>query len=370
MSEFNATDSDHMAHALRLARRGMYSCQPNPRVGCVLVRKGEVVGEGWHRVAGGPHAEIEALAAAGKRARGATAYVTLEPCSHHGKTPACSDALIAAGISEVVFAAADPNGKVDGVGALQTAGIQVRQGLLASEARSLNEGFFSRMEQRRPLIRLKVATSLDGATAMADGTSQWITGAAARADVQRWRASAGAVLTGIGTIIADDPSLTVRDATIETAGRQPIRVIVDSHLRTPATSRFLQLPGRSVIYCIDDTRRGDLEEAGAEVTVVAAEAGQVSLLAVASALAELEVNDVLVEAGPALAGAFLQAGLADELLIYQAAHLMGSETRGMFGTHGWTTLRDRQALKLIDVRRVGEDMRIIARPVATKGDLD
>jgi diaminohydroxyphosphoribosylaminopyrimidine deaminase/5-amino-6-(5-phosphoribosylamino)uracil reductase len=347
----------------------MYSCQPNPRVGCVLVRNGEVVGEGWHRVAGGPHAEIVALAAAGDRARGATAYVTLEPCSHHGKTPPCSDALIKAGVSDVVFAAADPNARVDGMAVLQSAGIGVRQGLLAGEAQSLNEGFFSRMQRQRPLIRLKVATSLDGATAMADGSSQWITGGSARADVQRWRASAGAVLTGIGTVIADDPSLTVRDATIETAGRQPIRVIIDSHLRTPATSRFLQLPGRSVIYCIDDARRKVLEDAGAEVFVVAAEAGQVSLAAVARELAALEVNDVLVEAGPALAGAFLQAGLVDELVIYQAPHIMGSETRGMFGTQGWTSLQDRQALKLTDVRRVGEDMRIIARPVATKRDL-
>ncbi len=362
MSEFSTADGEYMAQALRLARKGIYSSQPNPRVGCVLVKKGEVVGEGWHQQAGGPHAEIVALAMAGTKARGATAYVTLEPCSHHGKTPPCTDALLQAGVIEVIFASEDPNSNVEGITALQDAGIDVRMGLLVAEAQSLNEGFFSRMQRQQPFVRLKIATSLDGATAMADGNSQWITGSAARADVQRWRARSCAVLTGVGTVIADDPSLTVRDESLETLGRQPLRVIIDSRLRTPATSRFLQLPGRSLIFCIDDANRASLETAGAEVFKVAAAAKQVSLPAVLRGLAELQVNDVLIEAGPSLAGAFLEAGLVDELVIFQAPHIMGSETRRMVTTRHWTALHDRQALEIKDLRRVGEDMRIIARP--------
>ena len=369
MSDFNAADCNFMARALHLARRGLYSSQPNPRVGCVLVKDGEVVGEGWHEKAGGPHAEVVAIEAAGESARGATAYITLEPCSHQGKTPPCTDALLLAGIRDVVFATEDPNDSVDGTAVLQAAGVRVRKGLRASDARQLNEGFFSRMQRQRPLIRLKVASSLDGATAMADGNSQWITGPAARADVQRLRAEACAVLTGVGTIIADDPSLTVRDKNLKTGGRQPLRVIIDSHLRTPASSRFLQLDGRRVIYCIDDSGKQVLESAGAEVAVVAAEGARVSLPAVVEALAALEINEVLVEAGQILAGAFLQAGLVDELVIYQAPHIMGSETRGMFKTSGWTALADRQPLDIIDVRRVGEDTRIIARPAVGKDKL-
>ena len=363
MSDFSANDCEYMARALRLAERGQYSAHPNPMVGCVLVRNDAVVGEGWHEVAGEAHAEINALEAAGDNANGATAYVTLEPCAHHGKTPPCVDALIGAGVSNVVVALEDPFQQVGGRGlaALKNAGIGVRVGLMQSSAEQLLAGFLSRVTRKRPFVRLKMASSLDGGIAMSNGESQWITGPEARADVQRLRARVGAVMTGIGTILADDPSLTVRDAAIDTRGKQPLRVILDNGLRMPLSAEMLALPGHTLVYCIDDGKREALVAAGAEVIKVDASAGMVDVSAVLGDLAGREVNDVLVEAGPTLAGRLINAGLVDELVIYQAPHIMGSETMGMFDTPGWTELANRKSLDISDVRRVGADTRITAR---------
>ncbi len=365
MPEFSSADSEFMARALRLARNGLYTAHPNPRVGCVMAKNNSIVGEGWHRKAGEAHAEVNALAGAGNDASGATAYVTLEPCSHHGKTPPCSAALIEAEVAEVVVAMVDPNPRVSGGGiaALEQAGIKVRTGLMSGDASKLNEGFCSRVSRARPFVRLKVAASLDGCTAMANGESQWITGAEARADVQRLRASSGAVMVGIGTVLADDPSLTVRDENIENDGLQPLRVVIDSQLRMPPTARMLSLPGDTVVFCQCDNNRDALENAGAKVIVVAGSTDQVDLVAVLKQLAGLKVNDLLVEAGQTLAGSLLMAGLVDELVIYQAPHIMGSETRGMFATPDWQELQQKLALKVIDVRQVGVDSRITLRPV-------
>jgi diaminohydroxyphosphoribosylaminopyrimidine deaminase/5-amino-6-(5-phosphoribosylamino)uracil reductase len=364
MPEFTSTDHEFMAQALRLARRGLFTAHPNPRVGCVLVNSGAVVAEGWHRLTGEPHAEINALAMAGDRTRGCTAYITLEPCSHHGKTPPCADALIDAGVTRVVAAMDDPDPRVAGSGfdRLRKAGVEVSVGLMHSVARSLNEGFVSRLERGRPFLRLKIAASLDGRTAMANGESQWITGEPARRDGQRLRAASGAIMTGVATVLADDSSLTVRDPSIENEGLQPVRVVLDSRLRMPATAGMLKLPGKTVIFCVDDRNRQALEDAGAEIRQVTAVAGQVDLVAVMPALADLEINDVLVEAGPVLAGNLLAAGMVDELVIYQAPHMMGSETRGMILTPAWQSLQQRQALEIVDVRMLGQDIRMTARP--------
>jgi diaminohydroxyphosphoribosylaminopyrimidine deaminase/5-amino-6-(5-phosphoribosylamino)uracil reductase len=362
-ARFSAGDSRFMARAMQLAWRGRYSAHPNPRVGCVLVRDGQVVGEGWHQRTGEAHAEVHALTSAGAHAAGASAYVTLEPCSHHGKTPPCAQALIAAGIADVVVAMQDPSPQVSGRGieALRKAGIAVRCGLMAAEAEELNAGFLSRVRRGRPFVRLKTAASLDGRTAMADGQSQWITGAESRADVQRYRAASGAVMTGIGTVLADDPSLTVRDRDL--TSRQPLRVILDSRLRTPLSACMLTLPGRTEIFCIDDARRRPLETAGAGVHKCVASNGHVDVSEVLRALGALQINDLLVEAGPELAGSLLTEGLVDELVIYQAPHVMGSETRGMFRTPSWQRLDERLELEVVDTRRIGRDTRIIARPV-------
>jgi diaminohydroxyphosphoribosylaminopyrimidine deaminase/5-amino-6-(5-phosphoribosylamino)uracil reductase len=363
MSEFSAIDSVYMARALRLAARGGYTAHPNPMVGCVLVRDGAVVGEGWHRTAGEEHAEINALAEAGENARGAAAYVTLEPCVHHGKTPPCTDALIAAGVNEVVAAMQDPFNKVAGNGltALTNAGLHVRVGLMQAAAKELNAGFLSRVARGRPFVRMKIASSLDGCIAMADGQSQWITGPDARADVQRMRARAGAILTGIGTVLADDPSLTVRDPAVDTNGRQPIRAVLDSQLRMPLSAGMLALPGQTLIYCTGSDGEAALNDAGAEVVVVESVNEQVSVVAVLEDLAGRDVNEVLVEAGPVLAGSLIAEKMVDELVIYQAPHIMGSQTMGMLQTPNWTELADRQALTITDKRRVGADTRITAK---------
>jgi len=351
-----------MARALRLAARGEFAAHPNPMVGCVLVRDDKIIGEGWHALAGKAHAEINAIAAAGD-AKGATAYVTLEPCAHHGKTPPCVDALIAAGVSDVVCAMEDPfdAGGGKGIAALENAGIRTRSGLLQAAAMRLNAGFLSRVQRGRPFVRLKLAASLDGAIAMKNGESQWITGAAARADVQRLRARAGAVLTGIGTVLSDDPSLNVRDEAIEMHGRQPVRVVLDSSLRMPLSAGMLCLPGETLVYCVDDAKRKDLEKAGAAVVQLSGDPHSVDVAAVLADLGARAVNNVLVEAGPALAGSLMAADLVDELVIYQAPHIMGSETIPMFQTPAWTSLADRRTLELTDVRRVGSDTRISAR---------
>jgi len=352
-----------MAQALRLAERGMYTAHPNPLVGCVLVREGELVGKGWHKLTGEAHAEINALGDAGDKARGATAYVTLEPCSHHGNTPPCTEALIKAGVAEVVVGLTDPNPKVNGQGikTLADSGISTRVGLLQGEVEKLLAGFLSRVTRGRPFVRLKMACSIDGCIAMSNGQSQWITGPEARADVQRLRARSGAIMTGIGTVLADDPSLTVRDAALDTGGRQPLRVVLDEGLRMPLSAEMLALPGNTLVYCGNDGKRQALLDAGAEVIKAQKSAGHVSAAAVLADLAAREVNDVLVEAGPALAGNLISNGLVDELVIYQAPHIMGSETLGMFRTPTWTELSDRRAIDISDVRRVGSDTRITAR---------
>lgn len=358
-----AADSAHMARALRLAAQGRYGARPNPMVGCVIVRDDEVVGEGWHARAGEDHAEIHALRAAGESARGATVYVSLEPCAHHGKTPPCADALVDAGVHRVVVAMEDPFASVAGRGLqrLRDAGITVEVGLMQSAAEELNAGFISRQRRKRPRVRLKVAASLDGATAMRSGESQWITGSAARRDVQRLRAASGAVMTGIGTVLADDPSLNVRDESIDMPGEQPLRVVLDSRLRMSPAARMLALPGETLVCCTPGQDGSRLERAGAEVQAFGAHGDGVNVFEVLAALAEREINDVLVEAGPRLAGHLVEKALVDELVIYFAPHIMGSETRGMFATPHWLALADRKAVEIADLRHVGNDLRITAR---------
>ena len=353
-----------MARALRLAGRGMHTTDPNPRVGCVLVKEGSVVGEGWHERAGGPHAEIVALHAAGDDARHATAYVTLEPCCHQGRTPPCTDALIAAGVSRVVFATDDPNPAVAGAGVerLVAAGIDVVGGVMQASADKLNVGYIMRRRTGRPYVRSKIAASLDGRTALASGESKWITGDAARADVQRLRARSSAVLTGVGTILGDDPALNVRDTAFGDI-RQPLRVIADSRLRTPADARTLALPGTVRIFCVEDRDAARLGNVGVEIQRVDAEAGRVSLSALLDSLGRLEVNELLVEAGPVLNGALLAAGLIDELIVYSASHILGSGARGMFDAISPETMTERIGLTLVDLRRVGDDLRLTYRMV-------
>jgi diaminohydroxyphosphoribosylaminopyrimidine deaminase/5-amino-6-(5-phosphoribosylamino)uracil reductase len=349
-----------MSRALEIAALGRFSAHPNPMVGCVIVNDGVVVGEGWHAVAGEPHAEVHALQSAGGRASGARVYVTLEPCAHHGKTPPCADALIQAGVAEVLIAMTDPNPKVAGLGSeiLRAAGVAVSTGLLAQSAAELNRGFIKRMTTGRPYVMLKIAASLDGRTAMKSGESQWITGAEARADVQVLRASAGAIMTGIATVIADDPSLTVRDESLGASGRQPLRAVLDSNLSLPASSRMLSLPGRTRVYTGSASEPENLRKAEL-VPVPRADSG-VDLGAVLDDLGEQEINTLLVEAGPTLSGALLEADLVDELVIYQAPHIMGSETNGMFNTPGWTRLADRRNVAIKSVVSVGEDTRLTA----------
>ena len=349
-----------MAQALRLARRGLNSTTPNPRVGCLIVHDDQIVGEGWHERAGEAHAEIHALRAAGPLARGATAYVTLEPCSHFGRTPPCADALIAAGIGRVVAAMSDPNPLVAGTGLarLSAAGIACASGLLEEEARELNIGYVSRMTRGRPWVRLKVAASLDGKTALENGQSQWITGAAARADGQRWRARACAILTGIGTVRDDDPQLNVR---LAGASRQPLRVVVDSRLETPPAARVVG-PGTLICAAASDAARADaLRAAGAEVLLLPNAAGKVDLAALLLALGQRGINEVHVEAGWKLNGSLLREGWVDELLIYQAPILLGDHARGMFDLAALTAVADKRELKILDRRQIGADMRFIAR---------
>ena len=363
MAAYSPDDCAHMARALKLAARGQYTARPNPMVGCVIVRDGDIVGEGWHERTGAAHAEINALEAAGDAARGATAYLTLEPCAHHGRTPPCAEALVAAGIGAAVVAMRDPYSEVAGRGlaALEGAGIETRVGLMAAEAERLNEGFVSRVTRGRPFVRLKVAASVDGSIAMLNGESQWITGRQARDDVQRLRARAGAIMTGIGTVLADNPSLNVRADNLITDDLQPLRVILDTSLRTPLSAGMLTLPGRTLVCCggdHDDTR---LAEAGAEIQEFPLKGAVVDMDSVLTELAQREINDVLVEAGPILSGYLLENEIADELVIYQAPHIRGSETRRMFETSSLKSLADRKRLTITDVRRLGDDTRIRAR---------
>jgi diaminohydroxyphosphoribosylaminopyrimidine deaminase/5-amino-6-(5-phosphoribosylamino)uracil reductase len=361
MTQFTQQDHRFMLQAIELAERGLYTTDPNPRVGCVIVNDGEIVGSGWHRRAGEPHAEVHALEQAGELARGATVYLTLEPCSHHGRTPPCAEALLEAGPARVVVAGADPNPRVNGRGMalLEAAGITLQTGLEKDRAEALNPGFLNRMRRGRPWLRLKVAASLDGRTALANGQSKWISGEASRADVQHWRARSSAVLTGIGTILADDPRL---DQRLEGVQGQPARVVLDSRLRTPVTARTLSLPGRVLILGAGMEGAQALEAAGATVERMAAGPGGLDLDAVMDRLGQLEMNEVLVEAGATLAGAFLAAGLVDELLLYLAPCLLGDQGRGMFALGQLTRLSERVQLRILDETRVGEDLRLIMRP--------
>ncbi|MEO7387688.1 MAG: bifunctional diaminohydroxyphosphoribosylaminopyrimidine deaminase/5-amino-6-(5-phosphoribosylamino)uracil reductase RibD [Gammaproteobacteria bacterium] len=374
---FTVADRRHMARALQLAARGLNTTHPNPRVGCVISSGDTVVAEGWHVRAGGPHAEADALAKAGPAARGATAYVTLEPCCHAGRTPPCTAGLIAAGVGRVVYGAGDPNPRVNGGGeqALRAAGIEVSGGLMAGESERLNAGFMLRMRRGWPLVRSKIAATLDGRTALADGRSQWLTGEAAREDVQRWRARSAAILTGIGTVLADDPSLTVREAG-QALPLQPLRVILDSGYRTPPTSRILSRPGEVLLFGSDTdaatdsgagARQTALVGCGALVEAAPDGSGHVDLTAVLRRLGELEINEVWVEAGPGLNGALLVAGLIDELVVYQAASVLGTTGRGMFDLPPLAGLADRPQFHLQGARRVGEDLRLIYVPVTTAG---
>jgi len=350
-----------MRRALALAERGLYTTTPNPRVGCVLVQAESVVGEGWHEKTGAPHAEANALAAAGARAKGATAYVALEPCNHQGRTPPCAQALARAGVARVVAAARDPNPKAARGGeALAAAGIRFEAGLLEMEARELNIGFFSRMERGRPWVRMKIAATLDGRTALADGRSQWITGAEARRDGHRWRARACAVLTGAGTVRADDPRLTVRE--VETP-RQPLRVVVDSRLEIPTAARILE-GGNVVVFCGADetTRRRALESKGVEVVVLPNPQGKVELPAMLEALARRGINELHVEAGFRLNGSLVREGCVDEFLVYLNPSFLGDGAQGMLELAPFGSLEQRIKLRLLGLERLGEDLRILARP--------
>ena len=353
-----------MARALQLAALGLETTTPNPRVGCVLVRDGETVGEGWHRRAGEPHAEVHALAQAGERARCATAYVTLEPCSHHGRTPPCADVLIAAGVARVVAAMSDPNPLVagEGLARLRKAGIQVERGLLEAEAREINIGFVSRMTRGRPWLRLKAAATLDGKTALNNGVSQWITGEAARADGHRWRARACAILTGIGTVKSDDPQLTVRAVHCQ---RQPLRVVVDARLEITPEARLVD--GQPVLVaCAQATpaKVAALANRNVEVVEIPNSAGRVDLPALLRELGRRGINEVHAEAGFKLNGSLWREGCVDELVLYLAPTLVGDAAQGLFNLTELTNLDRAPRLELRDVRRIGPDLRILARPSA------
>lgn len=375
MNDQAQADRQFMQQAIDLARGGLYSTGCNPRVGCVLVRDGAVIGSGWHLRPGEAHAEVNAIAAVDGSAAGATAYVTLEPCSHTGKTPPCTEALIAAGITRVVAAMEDPNPLVSGSGlaALRAAGMEVAVGVLEQEARALNPGFIKRMHSGLPWVRVKLAMSLDGRTAMASGESQWITGPEARADVQRWRARSCAVVTGVGTVLADDPALTVRAeqtgldpaAAQLAAEQQPLRVIMDSGLRTPPSAKLLQCPGAVLVMAgsgASQSRAQALRDAGAEVIV--SEAPQPGLGPLLTLLAARQCNEVMIEAGPTLAGAVVAQALADELLVFMAPTLLGSRAQPLVELP-LDTMAQQRRLQIDSLTPVGADWRIIARPQTT-----
>jgi diaminohydroxyphosphoribosylaminopyrimidine deaminase/5-amino-6-(5-phosphoribosylamino)uracil reductase len=364
----DADDHAFMTRALTLAEAGVASTDPNPAVGCVIVSDGRVVGEGFTQPAGGNHAEIEALNTAGADAAGATVYVSLEPCAHIGRTGPCADALIAAGVARVVFALEDPNPAVAGRGngRLAAAGIVVDGPLLAAAAETINRGFVTRMRRGRPWLRCKMAVSLDGRTALADGTSQWITGVAARRDVHRWRARSSAVMTGIGTVLADNPTLTARPDDFDCAIRQPARIVLDTHLQTPPSAQLFAADGELIIFCgagaLEPAARSEaLAQAGARIETVAA-SPRLDLGAVLDRLGELEFNSVWLEAGPTLAGALLDAGLIDELVLYLAPCLLGNAARGLFDLPGFESLDQAIRLEIDEVLAVGDDLRLIARP--------
>ena len=360
---FSVFDHRCMTEALQLARRGLNTTHPNPRVGCVIADGEQVIGRGWHAKTGEAHAEIHALKDAGENAAGATAYVTLEPCSHSGRTPPCAEALIGAKVTRVVCAVKDPNPDVNGGGILrlQQAGIEVKSGLMSAEAETLNPGFLMRMRTGRPWVRVKLAQSLDGHIALANGISQWISGSQARADVQKWRARSDAILTGIGTVLADDPSLNVRN---EENARQPLRVIADSKWRTPDSARLLGIPGKVLLVGSEENPVPDkLLNSGAECLELSSSAGRVDLQVLLQELGKRQINELQVEAGAVMCGALLEQGLVDELLIYQAPVLLGGGARSPFAAPRLDNMDDRVHLQWIDTRRLGKDIRFRLRPV-------
>jgi diaminohydroxyphosphoribosylaminopyrimidine deaminase / 5-amino-6-(5-phosphoribosylamino)uracil reductase len=357
------TDEDRraMSRAFALAQRGLYTTDPNPRVGCVLMRDGQVVGEGWHERAGEAHAEPRALAAAGAAARGATAYVTLEPCNHQGRTPPCTLALIEAGVARVVYALEDPNPLVAGSGAtrLREHGISVAGGLMAAACEALNPGYVRRMRTGMPFVRVKLAASLDGHTALASGESRWITSKEARRDAQGFRARSSAIVTGVGTILADDPALNVR---LDDSDRQPLRVVLDSQLRTPPDARVIDKEGRVLVIGTTDhaARRKALELQQVEVQVLAAREGRLDLVEVLAMLGKRGMNEIWVEAGPTLAGAFVRSRLFDELIVYIAPALLGQGARPLLDLPPLKSLEEKMSLRFTDCRSVGDDLRITA----------
>jgi diaminohydroxyphosphoribosylaminopyrimidine deaminase/5-amino-6-(5-phosphoribosylamino)uracil reductase len=362
---FTAIDHAHMAHALRLAERGAYTTRPNPMVGCVLAQGDAVVGKGFHERKGEPHAEVHALRDAGDRARGATAYVTLEPCAHHGSTPPCADALIGAGVARVVAACRDPFPQVDGRGldALRAAGVVVDIGLMETAARELNRGFFARIERGRPWLRVKLAMSLDGHTAMPDGESKWITSAAARLDAHRWRARAGALLTASGTVLADDPQLTVRLGD-DMPVLAPLRVVLDVGLATPLGAHVLDDSAPTLFFHAPDVKLSPTFRERDRVAVAERD-GRLDLDAVLRELARRQINEVQLEAGATLAGALLQAGLVDELLLYIAPVLLGEHGRPLFAGVAPRSMAQRLGFRTVDTRQVGPDLRLLLRPEAS-----
>ncbi len=358
---FSAEDHAFMARALALTERGRDTATPNPNVGCVLVKDGRLIGEGWHERAGEAHAEARALAAATESAEGATAYVTLEPCSHQGRTGPCADALVAARIGRVVAALEDPNPKVKGTGfaRLRSAGARVEVGLMAAEALEAHRGFISRMTRGRPWMRLKAAASLDGRIALANGESRWISGEDSRRDVHALRARSCAMLTGIGTVLRDDPDLTVRHVP---CSRQPRRVVIDSRLDMPATAKILQGEPPIILTISEDGARAKaLQARGAEVIRVPREGEKTDLAAVAKVLAERGFNEVTAETGGKLMGSLLRAGVIDELVLYYAPLLLGDKAQGLFALPEWTSLDQALRPKVVDVRSVGADIRLTAR---------
>lgn len=370
---FSADDHRYMARALVLARRGQYSTPPNPSVGCVVVKDGRIAGEGLHGFAGGPHAEIVALTAAGDKARGATVYVTLEPCAHQGRTPPCTEALRAAGVARVVAAISDPNPQVagDGLKVLQRAGITTAAGLLADDARRLNRGFLSRMTRSRPWVTLKIGASLDGRTALANGCSQWITGDPARQDVQRLRARSSATLTGIGTVLADDPRLTIRSPDWPIGGRRPLRVVLDSSLRTPVTARLAGAEAPTLIFTSQESLPDatGLLTAGVSVEALARGARGLDLRQCLQRLAELECNEVLVEAGSTLSGALLSSALVDEVVLYLAPVMLGQDAQAMLRLPMIEHLGEAEPFEMSEVRQLGRDLRLTLRPKKQEEDL-
>ena len=362
-----------MTLALQLAAQGLYSTQPNPRVGCVIVKNNQIIGQGAHLKAGEPHAEVFALRAAGADARGADAYVTLEPCNHHGRTPPCVDALIHAGVKRVVVAMQDPNPLVagNGIKRLQAQGIFVEVGLMETEARALNLGFISRMTHGLPYVRSKIAASLDGRTALKNGKSLWITGASARLDVQHWRAQSCAIITGIGTVLADNPSMNVRleSTASNSVTRQPLRVIIDSRLQTPVDAKILDAESIKsspvmIAYATDVHNHAPaLINTGVTLLHLPDADARVDLKTLLLYLAKIDINEVLLEAGQGLNGAFLHANLIDEFIFYYAPKLMGADAKGMFVIPELTEMHLATDLQVLDVRQIGQDIRLRAKPI-------